>query len=363
MSSMQDLPDELLLKILRFMTFQEICKLSRINQRFQRLFNDKSLWQKIRIYCKIVPDWALEKMIESEIKYLNLRHCTIPNGLKPIKNEMKLNYLNISSCNGNDNFLSEMVERSKDLKTLDLSESQINLVSRCISRLPEQSSLAAIDFSMMNNSFLTPNYLSIQVVKLLINNCRHLTGVSFWGTALSDDTIEYICQNLSHKTLRISFCNEDILDEHIAILVKQCNKLEHLDLRETNITFSAVSKIAKSLSKSLISLLLPEKVGLELGLHSVVDQEKLEIFKELQILRYLHIGDWEGSLWFWNENDEYVFNKNIHKEKLSQHFPHLIINQEIWNGVIDDTSPIYKFFQLDGIKRDPWSNFQPDFVH
>ena len=181
---------------------------------------------------------------------------------------------------------------------------------------------------------MTVGDLDFKSVQTIVDNCRELIEISFYGTCLSSDSIDYICNNLSEKVISIDFSAESVTDDNITALVQRCNRLEHLNLCDTDVTYSGVIEIIETLSNSLINLSLPQEVGLELGLHEMPDMERLEKIGTMPKLKYLHIGDWFGYLWpdnmafvppFDENADDIYIEQKKHVEIMTQTFPHLKI--------------------------------------
>ena len=59
--TLDDLPDEVLLKIYAFLSIKNLVCCSGVSKRIRRVCHDESLWQKINLYGKIVPSKFLEQ--------------------------------------------------------------------------------------------------------------------------------------------------------------------------------------------------------------------------------------------------------------------------------------------------------------
>ena len=142
-------------------------------------------------------------------------------------------------------------------------------------------------------------------VKQIIDKCTELTSLGISGfyipPGLSQKSIAYICTNLNSDATRVDLGCNDVKDEHIQSLLEHCQNLEHLDLRGTKVTYKSVTRFVSVLSHSLVSLFLPDNVGIEMGLPSMVCMEKLKIISYLTKLKNLHIGCALGFLWMLDE--------------------------------------------------------------
>ena len=123
---------------------------------------------------------------------------------------------------------------------------------------------------------------------------------------------------------RVDLSYNNVKDDHIQLLVEHCNNLEHLDLIDTKVTYKSVTRIVMALSHSLVTLALPDNVGIEIGLPSNICMEKLEIFFDLTNLENLQIGCELGHLWILNEQDE-IDSDDRHIGILKKKFPKFLL--------------------------------------
>ena len=69
---LEDLPNELLLKILSYLNINSIISCGLLSKRIRFISHDVSLWQKINIYQKTVPTKFLKFVMKNGCKYLSL---------------------------------------------------------------------------------------------------------------------------------------------------------------------------------------------------------------------------------------------------------------------------------------------------
>merc|ERR1712223_443462 len=63
---------------------------------------------------------------------------------------------------------------------------------------------------------------SLQTIEKIIKNCNQLTEVSFTYTQLCEESIDFICNNLTPSILKLSLSHLKIRDDNIRTLVKRC---------------------------------------------------------------------------------------------------------------------------------------------
>ena len=103
--------------------------------------------------------------------------------------------------------------------------------------------------------------LNLQCIEKIITNCVQLTEVNFDNTDLTESALNFICNNISPTILKLSLQELKVNDENISILVKRCPKITELALIGTNISDMGVSAIQENLSKTLVSIGLPNEIS------------------------------------------------------------------------------------------------------
>ena len=236
-SLFEKLPDEIILKIFSFLSFKSLGNCNQVSHRMKRIAED-TLWEKVRAWLKVIPAGFMEKIVRLKVKYLCLQHCEVfPINLNFLtEHNLDLKSIDISNCDGNDNFLSELVRCSKSLEYLNLHETRPNLAFKCIENLAYANKLKVLCVNVK---------LNFKYVKEIIDKCTELTDLAIGGTSLTQQSIAYICTNLTSNASRVDLSYEKIKDEHIQLLVEHCNNLEHLDLIDTKVTYKSVTRIVR----------------------------------------------------------------------------------------------------------------------
>ena len=323
-SPFEKLPDEIILKIFSFLSFKSLGNCNQVSSRMKRIAGDTSLWEKVQASGKVVPTGFVEQIVKSKVKSIEFHLCEV----SPIKfdilmeNSLDLKYMDISCCTGNDEFLSELVKCSKSLEYLNISESRSNLVFKCIENIAYPNNLKVLCLFMVE--------LNFESIKRIIDRCTELTDIDISETSLTQESIDYICTNLTPNALEIKLSFIDVKDKHIQSLVERCKNLKHLDLCDTDISYKSVPWIVTALSNSLVTLVLTQNVGNEIGLPSNISMEKLKTIFPLTLtnLKNLYF-DSELALGYWYEKggtlNSFHFHCDIHIEKLAKIFPKLTI--------------------------------------
>ena len=69
---MENLPDEVILKVLSFITIRDLIQCGQVSKRIRIISHDETLWQKINLYNKKVPANFIEMVMNRGCKYLSL---------------------------------------------------------------------------------------------------------------------------------------------------------------------------------------------------------------------------------------------------------------------------------------------------
>ena len=100
MSSIESLPEEVLLHIFKNLELKELGHCAQVCNKFRKVTSDETLWpQKLNLDEKEVPSEFLEKAISHGVKYLSFRCAKLTGKLNLSDRENSLKYLNVSGSN------------------------------------------------------------------------------------------------------------------------------------------------------------------------------------------------------------------------------------------------------------------------
>merc|ERR1712083_1103991 len=90
--------------------------------------------------------------------------------------------------------------------------------------------------------------MGISFVKAIVDNCINLRELNMVNSMIGEEELSCLVNNLTSKIEILSFHHVDKLnDDHVKVLVKNCNKLKVLDLRKTVTTKKSLTYIAQNL--------------------------------------------------------------------------------------------------------------------
>ena len=297
---LNDLPDEVILKVLNFLDIKELLLCGQVSQRLRAIANDESLWQKLNL-CRgqDVPYDFIKKAVENGCQYLSLAGSGVLHLTEISEPPFNLKYLNMSQEERlfpnkapNGQRLPKMVQNCNSLQklsvaTLPLDSDDIQYICQNGQTL-QVLDMAGCDIDPCNLTNLLQD---------LFRNCSHLTELNISGyfarNILLVPHIQALVDNLTPTILKINLSYQtNLKDEHLKILVERCNKITHLDLFVIEqITNDSVQIIIKHLNTTL------EKIDLTF---TSVDYAALHKLKSMPKLKTLiicdgdYLGDSEG---------------------------------------------------------------------
>ena len=96
MSNFQDLPDELILKILSYSEINDLITYGQVSKRTRKISLDSSLWMRANLQKKIVKTELLEMILGKGCMILDLRDSTIIGRLSLNNMKSQLRVLDLS---------------------------------------------------------------------------------------------------------------------------------------------------------------------------------------------------------------------------------------------------------------------------
>ena len=166
---MENLPNEVILKVWSFLTIRDLGNCAQVSKRFKNICSDESLWKKINLSDKIVPTVFIEKILVRGCEFLNLNNAILEGDSYFLSNS-KLRYLDLSNTTADFGVLEDLVGSCQSLEKLSLDGSTIN--SNILTRvcLNNGQSLVVLDLSGYQGLHDT--------IKILVDNCVNLSELN-----------------------------------------------------------------------------------------------------------------------------------------------------------------------------------------
>ena len=259
--SLEDMPDEVILRVFRNLEIKDFIRCGQVSKRIRAISQDQSLWLRIDL-CenKSVAAGFLDYMLNNGCKYLGLGFAQIAPDSKSLKcNVSQLKCLDLSFCRGSLQVFDDLLSSCHSLEKLALT-SQCHILQNkdLVKTMCHQfgTSLQVLDVS----NCYRPNMeiIDLEMIQLLIGSFSQLKEVNFGNTYLSEESLDYVCNNLSENVVKLGLCNQEkLMDKHVTTLVNRCNKLTSLDLENCcSISKISTTNIIECLKSSLEELVL-----------------------------------------------------------------------------------------------------------
>ena len=319
MLNFQDLPDELVLKILGYSETKDLITYGQVSKRIRKISHDRKLWATANLVNQIVKTELLEIILGRGCTTLNISN-SIPVGCLSSNIESQLKALDLSRLPLSQSAARKMLRPGFCKENLDVLE---ELLFSCCS----------LKHLKMEGFFLTPkmaesickNGKTLQVLNLnnlsvierysitnrnfqaIIQCCQELKEVDLVSTISkhkpTDDDLEFLAKNISPNVVKLNLEFQNFTDDHVKILLSRCNKIKVLILEATNVTSDSLKTIKQHLSLSLEKLTMDYYAG-----HKPSFME-LKSMQRLKLLNLYSLQHNEGEI-----------------QNLRHHLPHLIIS-------------------------------------
>ena len=278
-----DLPDEVILNILSYLSMKELMNCGQVSKRIRAISHDEALWRKVNLQGLKVSTDFLEMILKNGCKHLSLKQTQLVGNLC-LSNKSQLKYLDLDNCkadrqsNAGSYFGYELFEKllasCYSLEALSLAQKP--LTSEIVKNLCYQNGKTLQILNLTNSD----RYHSEDSIKLIVRNCTELREVDFSFIEIPQDVLDYLANNLTPKIKKLNlYYQRELTDEHVKALVRRCNKITDLNLSGTKISKVALMSIIGNLKLSLEKLRLPESKDIH-----ITSLSQLKSFSRLRIL-------------------------------------------------------------------------------
>ena len=243
MSNLDDLPNEVILKVLTYLKVEELVRCHQVSKRIKTISHDESLWKKINLYlCNFIPAELLQLVLNNGCQYLSLKMSTVVGNLH-LENSSKLRYLDMTNLTATDEVKERSLASCHSLEKISLM--MMTLSNRML-------------FSIFHQNGKTLKVLNLSrcrgVSVELIEHCINLVELNLEGIN-QNISVDHLTENVSTKVEKLSLqFLKSFKDRHIKKLVTRCKKLRVLHLRGTSICDESITTIVKELKPTLEEL-------------------------------------------------------------------------------------------------------------
>ena len=332
----QDLPDELILKILSYSEVIDLISCGQVSKRTRNISHENSLWKTAILEKKIVKTELLEMIVLKGCKILNLSNSTIVGHFNSsIKSQLRvldlsqsawgfpakvyheerievLEELLFSSCSlqhlrmeGLEVTFKMAISICKNGNTLKVLNLNHSFVDNTFDNFGESDTEAIInccrelkklDLTVSNTDFQAIIKCCQELKELSLNDINEKEG-------LSDKNLKFLANNITPNVEKLNLSNQNVMDDHVKILLHRCKQIKVLFLEATFVTNDSFKNIAQYLNLTLEELTL-----------AYDGHKPFTCFLELKFMQRLKIL----NVFDYTEEGKEIQN-------LRQHLPHLMI--------------------------------------
>lgn len=383
-TSLEHLPHELVEKIGEYLAFTDRCRFGATNRRIRLVMAAEKFWYKVSLPNQTLKYEIINKIINMGTHSLNIPWSTLNGEWQDMDHlddnisayTSKLRQLNISGVNesetirGNNKIIANLIAKSSDLRTLDMTGATLNLLNIVATTLPWGTHmLSSLNLSIVGNNNHHNFVRRYETMKKIIDKLPCLKNIILAGTNLCRKTIAYVCTYISTTLEKINISGEKVRDSDLRALTFRCPNITFLNLNGTLVTFESFYDLAITWKHSMRYLSLPKRVAKELGLSlgPIKNYEYLEDLTQLwkrgivnpretpalavlaqfkttidsmPALKYLNMGEYA---------EDVIDEERNYKFTLQRLFRHVVINLSPY----DDKYPV---------EEDPCSVFQEGFI-
>ena len=325
MLNLQDLPDEVILKILSYQRAKELISCGQVSTRIRKISHDGTLWTTANLEKKIVKTELLEMILRKGCRILNLHNSTILGSFSfDMKSQLRVLKLSRPECDRlyhskfdrysprcgcieNTDALEDLLfsfsslqhlEMKDVLLTNEMAESickngktlqilNLNCSDLFFSEYSEDSEDSEVSevSEVSEDSENSEDWEDYNYLQEIFECCQELKDVGLanvnYGNGITeDDDLEFLFKNIPPNVERLNLRGTLISDNQVKTLLNRCNKIKTLSLEATWITDDSLSKIRQCLNSTLEELSLgPHDEISDPGFLDLKSMPKLKILK------------------------------------------------------------------------------------
>ena len=320
MVSIQELPDEIILKVINYLQIKDLMRCGQASKRIREISRDKSLWQKLN-FCnlggkQVLPTELVKMVLENGCQYLRLESAvlgcslglrSVSEGKMGLNKISKLRYLDLTNCTASKDCLEEILASCIYLQKFSIASFYIFNPYRSLSQNMIESICYQNGRTLQTLNLSSCHGLDLDSIKKITVNCKNLKNVDLSCTFLSGDSVKFLVNNLNPKAEKLNLAHlSNITDDLIKTLITRCNRLSWLILACTSITKKSWTHISENLQNTL------EKLDISWCIN--VTYAELTVMKSMPSLKVLHCQDYICNL------DKELFKKKMPALKFNEKF-------------------------------------------
>ena len=297
MLNFQDLPDELVLKILGYSETKHLITCGQVSKRIRRISHDGKLWLTANLVKKIVKTEFLEMILVRGCKSLNISNSTIVGCLSSnTKSQLRaldlcqpastgtwpdlqvyrketvdiieallssccsLQRLNMEGILLTHKMAASICKNGKTLQVLNLNF-RSDFLYEPVRKRNKDYTIVGVNYHHSDYQ-PTMDYTVLGNYQAIIKCCQELKELDMAlgdnSPQLEEDDLEFLAKNISPNIVKLNLSQQDVEDDHIKTLLRRCNKIKVLNLQSTFVTKDLLKTIRQYLSLTLEELSMSE---------------------------------------------------------------------------------------------------------
>ncbi|XP_050402090.2 S-phase kinase-associated protein 2 [Patella vulgata] len=287
--------DENILYIFQLLPRFTIAKCARVCRRWSRIVREKALWKKIDLSNKTLGAGTLGNVVHRGVKVLRLAKSEIlaPMNLEPTKDRENLSmsslqYLDLSMATVSTDILEQLFSICHNLRKISLENCQLN--EKICSYMGQNRELECLNLSMCQG-------LNCDALEPIMTNCKRLESLNIGWTWLDRASIVYLSDSFPTSLCKLNWsgCRENITDDEVVALTRNCSKLKELDLSDSTVlscqSIHIIAENMKELEHLALSRcyqIIPTTIPVLTRIKSLV---ALEVYGMLREVYLTHLQD------------------------------------------------------------------------
>ena len=251
-ASFEDLPDEIILKILSYVDLKDLFQCRAVNKRMKAITYDKSLWKTVHLTGEI-PIELLEKILKRGCHYLSLYQCKVIGRNICFKKNFQLKYFSIHNDSGTHswetlNTAHKIIASCHNIEKLSVKPFKYPSVIKWI--VQSKKTLRVLNISGC--------YITMEYTQQLFSHCQELVELNINchnGVPLGPNSVDFLCDNLTTKITKLDVTKQrNFGDVQLKKLLTRCKRLTDFAFGFTSVTDEAVDEIISNLSHTLLRI-------------------------------------------------------------------------------------------------------------
>ncbi|XP_070706899.1 S-phase kinase-associated protein 2 isoform X2 [Pempheris klunzingeri] len=305
--SWDDLPDELLLRILSCLPLQDLLRMSLVCKRWHCLAFDESLWHSVDLEQLTHMGPALQQVLKTGVRRLRCPRSFVEELHFTITGQLQIVQLDLSSSIIPTSALESIICHCRLLEYLSLEGLQLS--DMIINSLSKNPNLLQLNLSGCSG-------FSAPALADMLQSCSRIEQLNISWCDFKNNHVKSVVDNVSSSVthLNLSGYRESLTLDDVKVLVSRCPHIQTLDLSDSTLLMADSFSVLKQL-KCLLHLSLSRCYHIHLA--ALTDMGKMfPVLSQLDVFGLVH---------------------DSHLPSLKKEIPHVCINSRPFSSIARPT--------------------------